>query len=34
MFLPKGIVIPVITPIDENGRFNEPVYRSLIDFWA
>lgn len=34
MFLPEGIVIPVITPIDENGRFNEPVYRQLIDFWA
>lgn len=34
MFLPKGIVIPVITPIDENGKFNEPVYRQLIDFWA
>ena len=34
MFLPEGIVIPVITPIDENGKFNEPVYRRLIDFWA
>ena len=34
MFLPEGIVIPVITPVDENGRFNEPVYRQLIDFWA
>lgn len=34
MFLPEGIVIPVITPVDEQGRFNEPVYRRLIDFWA
>lgn len=34
MFLPEGIVIPVITPVDENGHFNEPVYRRLIDFWA
>lgn len=34
MFLPEGIVIPVITPVDENGRFNEPVYRQLIDYWA
>ena len=34
MFLPHGIVIPVITPIDENGKFNEKVYRDLIDFWA
>lgn len=34
MFLPKGIVIPVITPVDEKGQFNEPVYRQLIDFWA
>lgn len=34
MFLPEGIVIPVITPTDGNGRFNEPVYRQLIDFWA
>ncbi len=34
MFLPQGIVIPVITPVDGDGRFNEPVYRQLIDFWA
>lgn len=34
MFLPEGIVIPVITPVDEAGRFNEAVYRRLIDFWA
>lgn len=34
MFLPQGIVIPVITPVDGDGRFNEPAYRQLIDFWA
>lgn len=34
MFLPEGIVIPVITPVDSQGKFNEPVYRTLIDFWA
>ncbi len=34
MFLPEGIVIPVITPTNGNGRFSEPVYRQLIDFWA
>ena len=34
MFLPEGIIIPVITPVDAQGEFNEPVYRQLIDFWA
>lgn len=34
MFLPEGIVIPVVTPVDAQGKFNEPVYRQLIDFWA
>lgn len=34
MFLPEGIIIPVITPVDAQGKFNEPVYRRLIDFWA
>ena len=34
MFLPEGIIIPVITPVDAQGKFNEPVYRQLIDFWA
>ena len=34
MFLPEGLIIPVITPVDAQGKFNEPVYRQLIDFWA
>ena len=34
MFLPEGIIIPVITPVDAQGKFNESVYRQLIDFWA
>lgn len=34
MFLPEGIIIPVITPVDAQGKFNEPIYRQLIDFWA
>lgn len=34
MFLPEGIIIPVITPVDAQGKFNEPVYRQLIGFWA
>ena len=34
MFLPEGIIIPVITPVDAQGNFYEPVYRQLIDFWA
>ncbi len=32
-FTPKGIVIPVITPVDEKGRLNEPVYRQLIQYF-
>jgi len=27
---PKGIVIPVVTPLTREGRFNEPVYRELL----
>ena len=33
MFEPRGIVIPVITPVDENERFNSDTYRKLIRFW-
>ena len=33
-FTPKGIVVPVVTPIDQNGKFNEKAYRSLIDYLA
>lgn len=32
-FAPKGIIIPVVTPVDAQGRFNEAVYRRLIEFW-
>ncbi len=34
MIQPKGIIIPVITPVDAEGKFNEAVYRELIEFWA
>lgn len=29
-FIPKGIIPPVVTPITEDGQFNEPVYRQLL----
>lgn len=34
MFMPKGIVIPVVTPLTEDGKFNEPVYRQLLDYFV
>ncbi len=33
-FTPKGIVVPIVTPVDENGVLNEQAYRSLIDYFA
>ena len=33
-FTPKGIVVPIVTPLTPDGRFNEPAYRSLIDYLA
>ena len=33
-FTPKGIVVPVVTPIDQNGKFDEKAYRGLIDYLA
>jgi dihydrodipicolinate synthase/N-acetylneuraminate lyase len=30
----RGILIPLITPFDDNGRVDEPVMRSLIDFYV
>jgi len=27
---PKGIVIPIVTPLTREGHFNEPVYRELL----
>ncbi len=33
-FTPKGIVVPIVTPVDENGALNEKAYRGLIDYLA
>ncbi len=33
-FTPKGIVVPVVTPITEDGKLNEKAYRGLIDYLA
>lgn len=33
-FTPKGIVVPIVTPVDQEGRLNEKAYRSLIDYFA
>lgn len=32
-FVPKGIVLPVVTPTDENGNFSPARYRKLLQFW-
>ena len=32
-FIPQGIIIPVITPVNQEGQFNEPAYRSLLQYW-
>ncbi len=32
-FIPKGIIIPVVTPTDADGNFNESMYRRLLRFW-
>ena len=34
MFSPKGIVVPIVTPLTGDGKFNEAAYRSLIDYLA
>ena len=31
MFKPYGIIPPIVSPFDEKGKFNEKVYRTLID---
>ncbi len=31
-FKPHGIIPPIITPFTEEGKFNEPVYRQMINF--
>ena len=34
MFQPKGIVVPIVTPLTADGQFNEAAYRRLIDYLA
>lgn len=33
-FSPKGIVVPIVTPVTADGRFNEAAYRDLIEYLA
>lgn len=33
-FTPRGIVVPVVTPLTKDGQFNEKAYRGLIDYLA
>ena len=33
-FTPKGIVVPIVTPVDQDGNLNEKAYRGLIDYLA
>ena len=33
MFMPKGIIIPVVTPLTRTGELNEPVYRRLLEYF-
>ena len=33
-FTPKGIVVPIVTPLTEDGKFNESASRGLIDYLA
>ena len=33
MFKPKGIVIPVVTPIDDDGKFLEDEYKRLLQYF-
>lgn len=33
-FTPKGIVVPIVTPLTPEGKFNETAYRGLIDYLA
>lgn len=32
-FIPQGIILPVVTPVDERGRFSEARYRRLMKHW-
>ena len=31
MFKPYGIIPPIITPFTEDGKFNEPVFRKMVN---
>ena len=31
-FTPKGIVVPIVTPVDSEGRLNEKAYRGLVEY--
>ena len=33
-FTPKGIVVPIVTPVDSEGRLNEKAYRGLVEYLA
>jgi len=33
-FKPQGIVVPIVTPVDQEGRLNEKAYRGLVDYLA
>lgn len=33
-FTPKGIVVPIVTPVTAEGKFDEKAYRGLIDYLA
>ncbi|MBR3020052.1 MAG: dihydrodipicolinate synthase family protein [Clostridia bacterium] len=33
-FTPRGIVVPIVTPVDQEGNLNEKAYRRLIDYLA
>ena len=33
-FTPTGIVVPIVTPLDKDGAFDEQAYRRLIDYLA
>ena len=33
-FTPKGIVVPIVTPVTKDGKFDEKAYRGLIDYLA
>ncbi len=31
-FKPHGIIVPIVTPVDEKGKFNEPIMRKLVNY--